>query len=158
MTKEPKKRGRRANTTPPTPQQMEYAVHRSMFPDRPAREAAEVAGYSPGTPTTHIDNSAGVKRAMQTVEKQRELMQQKPGFSFTDVAERVKKRAENEMVPPGVQTDNDKVLNKMMGYDAPTVIHQKSMGLMLEFNNLSGADLAALEEVLLPKSDEVGEE
>ena len=139
--------------TVPTPQQLQYATHRLMFPDRPASEARDVAGYSENTPTTRIEQGAGVQLAMQTVEKQRELMQQKPGFAFCDVAQRVKNRAEDPLVAPGVQTDNEKVLNKMMGYDAPTVIHQKNMGLMLEFTNLTGADLAALEDVLIPKAE-----
>lgn len=136
-----------------TANEINYAIHRTMFPDGLKRDALVAAGYSPNTSSSRIENSKGVQRAMMTLEKQRELIQQREGFTFEDMAQRLKTRAIDSNVSAGVQTDNDKLLSKILGYEAPTVVKTQSLGLMLEFSDLSGADLAAMRDVLLPAEE-----
>jgi hypothetical protein len=147
-------RGSRYGELEQTEKQKKYAKFRIANPDKPKKAARDYAGYSEGTSVTAVESKTGTKYAMASVERQRETLQTDPDYSFEGVARRLVTRAKDEDVPAGVQTDNDKVLVGMMGYSAPTQVHTKSLGLMLEFNDLTGADLAALKEGLLPEKVE----
>ena len=109
-------------------------------------EAKRIAGYSENSATGAIDRLPRVRKGLATIEQQRETLSQLPEYSFTGVAKRLVKRAKSASVSDRVQTDNDKALSTLMGYNAPTQMNVKSVGLMMEFKDLSAADLAAIQE------------
>jgi hypothetical protein len=110
-------------------------------------EAKQIAGYSLKSHGTK--DIPAVREALLTVEQQREKMQQMPGISLPDITNRLYKRATNTKVTPGVQTDNDKVLINILGYNAPTKTEIKTTGLLLEFADLTSSDLAMVREQMI---------
>lgn len=125
----------------PSERAVAYVERRATFPQETKKESALAAGYSPATSPTHIEATKGCRYALQSIEKQREALGQEDDLSFEGVARRVVARAKDPMVTPGVQTDNDKLLKDMMGYSAPTVAINKNATLMLEFTDLTSADI-----------------
>lgn len=112
------------------------------------KSALLAAGYSPKVKSSNIDRLPCVKDAIETLERQRENLSKVKDYTFTDVAMRMVKRAkgsENERV----QTDNDKAFAGLMGYNAPSQVNVKSVGLLMEFRDLSSAELAELRETLV---------
>ena len=145
---EPKPRKQR-EIPEPSERAIAYAEYRAIHPDEDKQDARDAAGYSPNFHVTDLEAQPSVQRAIATVEARREELRQKEGYSFEDVARRLVTRAEDPDVSAGVQTDNDKLLSNIMGYNAPTVVHQQSLGLMLEFTDMTPADIAALRQGLL---------
>jgi hypothetical protein len=143
---QPKRRGR------PPKKALAYAQNVALGMSK--EQARDAAGYSSNSHTYDIETKKAVKYAIASVEKQREDLQTDPDFSFEGVAKRLVTRAKDKKVSPGVQTDNDKVLVSIMGFNAPTQVHTKSLGLIMEFSDLSGANLGALKDVLLTGKDE----
>ena len=133
----------------PSERAIAYAEYRAIHPDKDKQDARDAAGYSPNFHVTDLEAQPSVQRAIATVEARREELRQREGYSFEDVARRLVTRAEDPDVSAGVQTDNDKLLSGIMGYNAPTVVHQQSLGLMLEFTDMTPADIAALRQGLL---------
>jgi hypothetical protein len=133
----------------PSERAIAYAEYRAIHPDEDKQDARDAAGYSPNFHVTDLEAQPSVQRAIATVEARREELRQREGYSFEDVARRLVTRAEDPDVSAGVQTDNDKLLSNIMGYNAPTVVHQQSLGLMLEFTDMTPADIAALRQGLL---------
>lgn len=105
------------------------------------REALVEAGYSPLSPSSSIDNLRGVKVAKRNMELQREDLRERAGFTITDVAERLKRRATSGKVCPSTQTDNDKVLISILGYNTPQEVNINQKSLFMEFKDLSADDL-----------------
>ncbi len=120
-------------------------------------QAVEQAGYSPTAGSGAIERIPAVKNAMQTVDQQRERLQQHPDFSFHGIAHRLKNRATNKKVNAKVQTDNDKALISIMGYNAPAQVNVRSTGLLLEFSDLSAADLVSIRDALMGEGVEEGQ-
>jgi hypothetical protein len=145
----PKKRG----PDPEKPSEMvkAYAERRAAMPNEFKKDSAVAVGYSPNTSPTYIEATKGFRYAMMSVDRQREAIGQEEELSFEGVARRVVARAKDPMVTPGVQTDNDKLLIGMMGYSAPTVAINKNATLVLEFNDLSSADIDVLKAGLRPE-------
>ena len=110
------------------------------------KEAMRIAGFSPNASSGAIDKLPSVRKGLASIEKQREILQQDPVYSFTAVAGRFAKRATNKKVNPNVQTINDKALVSMMGYDAPAQVNVKSMGLIMELSDLTRADIEVLRD------------
>lgn len=133
----------------PSERAIAYAEYRAIHPDEDKQDARDAAGYSPNFHVTDLEAQPSVQRAIATVEARREELRQREGYSFDDVAKRLVDRAKDKDVSAGVQTDNDKLLSNIMGYNAPTVVHQQSLGLMLEFTDMTPADIAALRQGLL---------
>jgi hypothetical protein len=128
----------------PSDRAKRYATIRYGNPGMSKKDCAVAAGYSPKTSTQYVDKSKGVRAAIATVEQQRELIRSSAGFTLEDIAKRVKGRATNDDVPFGVQTDNDKILISILGYNAPEEININQKALFMEFKDLSAVELRGL--------------
>jgi hypothetical protein len=128
----------------PSDKAIKYATLKYSNPEMSKAKRAVAAGYSPKTSTQYVDKSKGVRCAIATIEQQRESIRNSSGFTLGDIAERVKSRATNNEVPFGVQTDNDKILISMLGYNAPEEININQKALFMEFKDLSAVELRGL--------------
>lgn len=115
-------------------------------PGMTKKEARDLAGFSPKSGTSSIDRLPSVRKGLASLEKQREYLSQKADYSFTGVAERFVKRAKSKAVSDRVQTDNDKALCGIMGFNAPATVNVKSVGLIMELSDVNKSDLEALKE------------
>lgn len=111
------------------------------------------AGYSPACSTGKLDRLPGVRRELETIEQQRDTLQQSPQLSFRGIAKRLVSRATSPRVTPKIQTDNDKTLISMMGYNAPTQVSVRSIGMLIELADLSAADLVAVRDAMRGNDD-----
>lgn len=111
-------------------------------------KAALDAGYSRNSHTSDLDKRPAAGVAIRQVQAEREALMQKEGFTIKDLAERVKKRATDPKVPAATQTDNDKVLIGILGYNAPAKIDIKTTSLIADLGVLSGEDLEELRNSL----------
>jgi len=127
------------------PKALKY-VRGYMLEGKTKQDARIDAGYSPKSGS--IDANPVIKYATLLVEEQRKKMaEEEPGFSFHDVARRLKDRAMNPKVSPTVQTDNDKVLVSMFGYNAPQKVEVNKTSLIAELGILSKDDLEVLSQI-----------
>jgi hypothetical protein len=133
----------------PSERAMMYAEYRVAHPDENKTAARDAAGYSQNSDPTNLEKRPTVRKAMATVEAQREELRAAPGAMLEDVVTRLVTRATDPDVSAGTQTDNDKLLSNVLGYNAPTVVHQQRLGLMLEFTDMTPADIAALRQGLI---------
>jgi hypothetical protein len=113
------------------------------------KDAAADAGYAPSSSTSEIDKSVLVRVAKMEICEQRDFIMknmQCQGFSFFEVAERIKNRAKSSK-SEAIQTDNEKLLISMLGYNAPQKIEVKSLSLIADLGGLSADDLDALNNI-----------
>jgi hypothetical protein len=131
-------------TTEPDEQHMAYALLTELA-GVDKEEAKTAAGFPETALVPNIDRHAATKLARKSVAEQRELIQKHmPGFSFTDMVNRIVGRATDEAVDPRVQTQNDKLLSEVMGFNSPKEVNVNTTSLIMEFSQLSGTDIEAI--------------
>jgi hypothetical protein len=128
----------------PSDRAVEYAKMRYGNPGMSKRKCALSAGYSMGTKVENIEDTKGYRLAVLSIEQQRDKIRNESGFTLEDIAKRLKTRATDKEVSPGVQTDNDKLLISLFGYNAPEEITINQKSLFMEFKDLSASELRGI--------------
>ncbi len=108
------------------------------------KEAKIKAGYSPKTSTKAILASKACMQVARSVDEARQLVQAKPGHTFTDNAEVLTEIRDNPDTPENVKVSAIKEHNEMNGYKAPQQIQMESKSLIVELGGLTPDDLKAL--------------
>ena len=125
-----------------TPSAVAYV--RNIVKGMSKRQAARLAGYQPTVPTSTIDKNRTVRDLMASVEDQRRVLQTMLGSDFDTIGTQMAK------LTLTAKKDSDKinaarVVNSMLGYDAPKELQVKSMSLIME---LSAVSTTSLDDIL----------
>ncbi len=110
----------------------------------PKRQAATAAGYSKNSNTAAIDKLISVRRALGTIEKQRQDLAVTMGVTHTDCVMTAAAIMGDEEAQDRDRLEAVKVVSGLQGYNAPTKIQSESRSLIMEFSNLTSSDLQVL--------------
>lgn len=106
-----------------------YAILRETMPDIPACKAAAIAGYSPATPTTLIDNTPSYKEWAKSVRARRAELSATPGLRLEDSAHFYNNMRHDDLdVDPMTRLKASQALDTVLGHNAPKELTQVTDG------------------------------
>ena len=128
----------------PDPAKFVRAISRGMD----TREAKVFAGYSPNTATGNITRTKQAIQAKQTIEEQREQIQQANGTSLIDCVESAQVLRDRAETPPTVRASSNSQIINIGGYNAPTKIQAEVHSQSINFHASSNEELQRLVDSL----------
>jgi hypothetical protein len=147
------KKGKTGVAAPVRPTAEIYA--RARAAGQPIKEAKKLAGFSENYHTGKLEASKAYKRAIKSIEEEREELRHKAGFRLSDVATRAKEIATAKVVTEEGQKEYaecardrlaaDKQLISLLNYEPTKQVQVSHKGLFLEFTGLSSDDLRFLQ-------------
>jgi hypothetical protein len=134
MNKVPK-RGKKAQ---------KFAKIRIENPSLNKKQALVAAGYTPDTNPKTVENTKSYRVAVQSLQNQRQGLQETQGLTFTDSATFYRDLSQDEANDPADRIRARKQLDTILGYEAPKEVNIRKIGLLLELKDLTTADLQSL--------------
>lgn len=104
-------------------------------------EAVAVAGVSKAVEHTQAGLIVGAN-----IDRQREVLQSRPGMMMADIADRLQKRATAKKVKASDQNNADKLLIEMLDYQPTKKIDVRSVGMLINFSDVSREQILEMKE------------
>jgi len=146
---EPAKNGRTDYSKRPSEKAVKYAMIRATKPEETKKQSLLDAGYSANTDAVKVERSPTYKRAVRTLEQQREQAADELGLTLKDqlkffkgVRDMGKHSDQASMV--NVAVTSAKAINEMLGFNAPKQVEVKAAGVLMELSELTTAQIEAL--------------
>jgi hypothetical protein len=111
-------------------------------------EAVAVAGVSQA-----VEHTQAGQIVAANIDRQREVLQSRSGMMMADIAERLQKRAVNRKVKASDQNNADKLLIEMLDFLPAKKLDIKTTGMLIEFKDVSMAELLELRERALARQN-----
>ncbi len=143
------KKGRTDYTKRPSEKALKYAARRLEHPEEAKVDSLQAAGYSRNTDAVEVERAPTYKRAVRTLEQQREQAADELGLTLKDqlkffkgVRDMGKHSDQASMV--NVAVTSAKAINEMLGFNAPKQVEVKAAGVLIELSELTTAQIEAL--------------
>jgi len=144
---------RKNGTKKPSEKTIAYAVRRRDHPEETKGKSLQIAGYAPSVAPCDVENRQSFQRVKRTLDQQREEAAEELGLNMRDqlaffkhVRDTGKHSDQASMV--SVSVNSAKVINDMLGLNAPKQLEVSAVGMFKELGTLTDSAIAELIDAL----------